>query len=300
MGVGRRRRLSGSLGPASVGRVRTPWPLLAAGIRAPSTKSRPATDDGLSELVQVASSGQNGDGPIETTEGSLDPAGLSPDSSGEQPTDETCLDTDGSIRLDEPWPGKIAATDGLFITDDMQRVRVWSGAAQRLLGFAPEEVVGRACYEVVTGKRPDGHPVCGKSCSVTRNARRGRGTASYQVTAVARDGSPRYLENTVLVLEGPHGSFRVVHLLRESCETPPSRPPEMPQPAEEMPLAELLTRRELEVLRLFARGATLEEVAGQLSISALTARNHTANIQHKLGVRNRLQMVLEGMRRGLV
>jgi DNA-binding CsgD family transcriptional regulator len=67
-----------------------------------------------------------------------------------------------------------------------------------------------------------------------------------------------------------------------------------------MPLAELLTRRELEVLRLFARGATLDEVASRLSISALTARNHTANIQHKLGVRNRLQMVLEGMRRGLV
>ena len=74
----------------------------------------------------------------------------------------------------------------------------------------------------------------------------------------------------------------------------------MPQPADEMPLAELLTRRELEVLRLFARGATLDEVASRLSISALTARNHTANIQHKLGVRNRLQMVLEGMRRGLV
>ena len=214
--------------------------------------------------------------------------------------DQTRLDPDETIHLDELWLGKIAATDGLFVTDETQRVRAWSGAAQRLLGFAPEEVVGRACYKVVMGKRPDGHPVCGKSCPVTRNARRGRGTASYQVTAVARDGSPRYLENAVLVLEGLHGSFRVVHLLRESCETPPSRPATMPQPADEMPLAELLTRRELEVLRLFARGATLDEVASRLSISALTARNHTANIQHKLGVRNRLQMVLEGMRRGLV
>ena len=204
------------------------------------------------------------------------------------------------VRLDEPWPGKIAATVGLFVTDDRQRVRGWSRAAQRLLGFAPEEVVGRACYDVVMGRRPDGHPVCGTSCPVTRNARRGRGTASYQVTAIARDGTPRYLENTILVLEGSHGSFRVVHLLRESGATPPTRPSAKPRPADEMPLAELLTRREIEVLRLFARGATLEEVACQLSISALTARNHTANIQHKLGVRNRLQMVLEGIRRGLV
>jgi DNA-binding CsgD family transcriptional regulator len=67
-----------------------------------------------------------------------------------------------------------------------------------------------------------------------------------------------------------------------------------------MPLAEPLTRRELEVIRLFARGATLEEVASQLSISLFTARNHATNVQHKLGVRNRLQMVLEGLRRGLV
>ena len=67
-----------------------------------------------------------------------------------------------------------------------------------------------------------------------------------------------------------------------------------------MPMAELLTRRELEVLRLFAGGATLPEVASELSISLLTARNHATNIQHKLGVRSRLNMVLEGLRRGLV
>lgn len=154
------------------------------------------------------------------------------------------------------------------------------------------------------GSRPDGHPVCGTSCPVTRNARRGRGTASYPILAVARDGSPRYLDNTVLVLEGPGGSFRVVHMLRESCETPPARPSKSASTSAsteaQMPLAEPLTRRELEVLRVFARGATLEDVACELSISEFTARNHATNIEHKLGVRNRLQMVLEGMRRGLV
>jgi DNA-binding CsgD family transcriptional regulator len=67
-----------------------------------------------------------------------------------------------------------------------------------------------------------------------------------------------------------------------------------------MPLAEPLTRREVEVLRLFARGATLDEVASELSISVFTARNHATNVEHKLGVGNRLRMVLEGMRRGLV
>ncbi len=217
---------------------------------------------------------------------------------------EPSVDADGTVALDETWLGKIAATDALFVTDDKQRVRAWSNAAQRMLGYSSDQVVGQLCYDVVMGSRPDGHPVCGTSCPVTRNARRGRGTASYPILAVARDGSPRYLDNTVLVLERPGGSFRVVHLLRESCETPPARPAAAvaasASSVAEMPLAEPLTRRELEVLRIFARGATLEEVACELSISTFTARNHATNIEHKLGVRNRLQMVLEGMRRGLV
>jgi PAS domain S-box-containing protein len=216
------------------------------------------------------------------------------------PAAEPSIDDDGTVSLDETWLGRIAATDALFVTDDKQRVRAWSAAAQRLLGYSAAEVVGQLCYDVVMGSRPDGHPVCGTSCPVTRNARRGRGTASYPVTAVARDGSQRYLDNTVLVLERPRGSFRVVHLLRESCETPPARPAAKPPQVEAMPLAEPLTRRELEVLRVFARGATLDEVASELSISVFTARNHATNVEHKLGAGNRLQMVLEGMRRGLV
>jgi DNA-binding CsgD family transcriptional regulator len=178
-----------------------------------------------------------------------------------------------------------------------------------MLGYTPADVVGLPCYKVLMGRRPDGHPVCDLSCPVTRNARRGRGTASYEVTAVAADGAVRYLTNTVIVLEGKRGAFRVVHLMRESCDTPPSRPAAAGVNSatagggnadrERLP-AEQLTRRELEVLRLFARGMELDEVAAELSISAFTARNHATSIQHKLGVRNRLQMVLEGMSRGLV
>ena len=215
-------------------------------------------------------------------------------------TEDSGFGEDQVLSLDDAWLGKIVATEGMFVTDDKQRIRAWSKAAQRMLGYEPDEVVGKRCYEVITGTHADGHPVCRTGCPVTRNARHGRGTASYQVTAMGRNGQPRYLDNTVIVLEGPQNSFRIIHLLRESCDTPPARPPAARQPADAMHLAETLTRRELEVLRLFAGGATLEEVASQLSVSVFTARNHTTNIQHKLGVRNRLQMVLEGMNRGLV
>jgi PAS domain S-box-containing protein len=210
----------------------------------------------------------------------------------------------GSVGLDSDWAGRILASDALFVTDEDQRIRAWSAGAQRVLGYCAEEVLGRRCYEVVMGRHPEGHPVCSAACHVTRNARHGRGTAAYEVLSTGREGAPRYLSTSVLVLEEKRGRFRVIHLMHESRDTPPTRPSRAAERAGDeragLRLAEQLTRREIEVLRLFARGSSLEDVAEALSISVLTARNHASNIQHKLGVNNRLQMVLEGLRRGLI
>ncbi len=213
------------------------------------------------------------------------------------------------MGLDRVGSGRLLAGDALFITDEHQRIRSWSAGAQRVLGFAPEEVVGRRCYEIVMGREPEGHPVCSEACPVTRNARHGRGTAAYDVLGRTRDGSTRHLSTSVLVLEEKRGSFRVIHLMHEApaMGVAPAghlpAPNDLPDQADEegrVARAEALTRRELEVLRLFAQGCSLQDVAETLSITALTARNHATNIQHKLGAKNRLQMVLEGIRRGLI
>jgi PAS domain S-box-containing protein len=207
-----------------------------------------------------------------------------------------------SGTITDPWVGRLAASDGMFVTDDRQRIVAWSSAAQRMLGFSPEEAVGRTCYQVVMGREPDGHPICGRNCRVTRNARHGRGTAAYEVTARARDGSAKCLSNSVLVVEGPAGAFHVIHLLREASGAAPvmRRMPVEAQDRPQEPMVETLTRRELEVLRLFSQGATIDEIAESLTISVFTARNHIANIGRKLGARSRLETVLLAMRRGLV
>lgn len=49
-----------------------------------------------------------------------------------------------------------------------------------------------------------------------------------------------------------------------------------------------LTAREHEIVRLVAQGCTNAEVGAELFISAGTAKTHVANIQAKLGVRNRV------------
>jgi len=60
---------------------------------------------------------------------------------------------------------------------------------------------------------------------------------------------------------------------------------------EAQPLVEPLTKRELEVLRLMADGATNQEIAGELVIAVTTAKKHVSNIIGKLGVNNRTQAV---------
>jgi HD-GYP domain-containing protein (c-di-GMP phosphodiesterase class II) len=61
-----------------------------------------------------------------------------------------------------------------------------------------------------------------------------------------------------------------------------------------------LTAREIEVLRLVARGASTTQIARELVISRKTARNHVQHIYAKAGVSNRAQASLFAVRHGLM
>ncbi len=54
-------------------------------------------------------------------------------------------------------------------------------------------------------------------------------------------------------------------------------------------VADLLSAREREVLRLLAEGMTDREIAGGLSISPRTVESHVSSLLRKLGVRNRAE-----------
>ena len=61
-----------------------------------------------------------------------------------------------------------------------------------------------------------------------------------------------------------------------------------------------LTRRELEVLHLVARGETDQGIADQLYVSRRTINCHVANILAKLDVRSRTAAVMTAARIGLL
>jgi DNA-binding NarL/FixJ family response regulator len=61
-----------------------------------------------------------------------------------------------------------------------------------------------------------------------------------------------------------------------------------------------LTSREIEVLRLVARGFTNHEIGEELSISPLTAATHVHHILTKTGMANRAEVTAFAMRKGLL
>ncbi|MFN2156176.1 MAG: response regulator [Anaerolineae bacterium] len=64
-------------------------------------------------------------------------------------------------------------------------------------------------------------------------------------------------------------------------------------------LLEQLTEREVEVLRLAAKGMSNRDISRELSISVRTVQTHLSNVFNKLGVGSRTEAVVLGLRKGL-
>jgi two-component system invasion response regulator UvrY len=65
-------------------------------------------------------------------------------------------------------------------------------------------------------------------------------------------------------------------------------------------LANALSIRELEVLRLLAQGYGVEAIAARLGLSPKTAANHQSSIKQKLGAGSALQLILIAQQFGLI
>jgi DNA-binding NarL/FixJ family response regulator len=61
-----------------------------------------------------------------------------------------------------------------------------------------------------------------------------------------------------------------------------------------------LSSREMEVIALIVAGYTNKDLARKLGISENTAKHHLTNVFDKLGVSNRLELVLYAVDHGLV
>ncbi|QEW04595.1 response regulator [Microbacterium lushaniae] len=115
-----------------------------------------------------------------------------------------------------------------------------------------------------------------------------------------KNAGPEQLVSAVRVVAGgdallaPEVTRRVIARFSQPAEAAPeaARPP--------VTLAEPLTEREAEVLRLMADALSNAEIAERLFIGEATVKTHVSNVLQKLGARDRVQAVVIAHRSRLV
>lgn len=105
-------------------------------------------------------------------------------------------------------------------------------------------------------------------------------------------------------LLAPEVTLRVIRQATEGATERPDRPtPATATPggstASAVPGDPHLTDRENEVLRAVARGLSNAEVAAELFLGEATIKTHVSNCLMKLGLRDRVQLVVHAYRHGL-
>ncbi len=101
------------------------------------------------------------------------------------------------------------------------------------------------------------------------------------------------------VLNAIHAAFRgdlYVHPAMTRAFLEPQAPERKPTGLEGVPL----TKREVDILRLLARGHTNRQIAETLGLSVRTVEGHRANLMSKLGVSSRVDLVSYAEEHGLL
>ena len=92
----------------------------------------------------------------------------------------------------------------------------------------------------------------------------------------------------------------MLRMIREVAAGGRPIPPEVAQRLTDRMFHPVLTAREMEVLRLVAKGLRNKEVAGELKISEETIQGHMKSILAKLSVHDRTAAVAVAVQRGIV
>ena len=81
---------------------------------------------------------------------------------------------------------------------------------------------------------------------------------------------------------------------------PDASPPEVATDLAMHTAEDQLTERELEVLKLIAKGNANKEIAAQLAVAADTVKKHVTSILEKLAANDRTHAVTIGLKRGII
>lgn len=209
--------------------------------------------------------------------------------------------------------------DGAFVVDARHRIVFWNQAAEAILGYTAEEVSGLQCYEILGGRDEQGHTLCQRYCHVFTQAQRGDSLPNLDVLMQTRSGERRWLNISSFAYTSADKSVGqvIAHLFRDVTDQKNyQRFADSILEAykhlhknggyHSSSITQLraqehgLTLREQQVLGLMAQGLGTGEMAGSMTISPATVRNHVQNVLAKFGVHSRTEAVAYAYQRGLI
>ncbi len=190
------------------------------------------------------------------------------------------------------------AGDGAFVVGADGRIVLWNQSAEKILGHTPREVIGRPCCDVFVGRDENDNRLCYQGCHVMTLVRMAEPVQSFDMRTRTKAGKPVWLNISVLSRpnNGKAGPM-TIHLFRDVTATKElltfvqDRLAAAGPGGERPDAVNVLTRRELEVLRLMMQGLNTAGAAEKLHVSRATIRNHVQNIFGKLKVHSRLEAV---------
>jgi PAS domain S-box-containing protein len=115
------------------------------------------------------------------------------------------------------------ASDAAFAINDRHQIISWNQRAEQLLGYAPDEVIGRSCEEVLQSVLPGGEPLCGPSCELFECFRSCRPSGVPKCRVRRKQGDWVTVGYSSLIMPGqtqgpPTGAVVAVVFLRENEE----------------------------------------------------------------------------------
>jgi PAS domain S-box-containing protein len=207
-------------------------------------------------------------------------------------------------------------SDSAFAVDGAGQIVAWNRSAEEMFGLSAKEAVGRACGEILQGADECG-PVCTTECSVRQAVRKHHPVRNFDLEVQTKEGV-RWCNLSVLIageanspsphsihiLRSIHTHKRLELLVRDFVVT------ETNLPAGDVAMLmsstraaardTKLTNRELDILRLLAKGTTTASIASQLHISRTTVSNHIQHIHRKLNTHSQLEAVRRAEHAGLL
>jgi PAS domain S-box-containing protein len=205
--------------------------------------------------------------------------------------------------------------DGAYSVTEAGEIRSWNGSAERLLGYAASEVVGRNIDEVLRARDGLGTDALARGADA---ATRRTGGASgeipnFDLEVSHRSGKRLWVNVSTIVFDNQRTGRRL--LVRVVRDISHRRQKEelfgrmldvarqvvsVTDDGGDHAPVEALSEQERRILTLFAEGSNPTAIARKLNISAQTLRNHLHHINRKLRTHNRLEAVTHAQRRGLI